>query len=217
MLSLPILESLCSFCLYYSLFFALGGLNVCYNLNGTYTLPPTVAPTTATPPALYGNCGSNLPPTPIAPTFLPEATTIATSDATTTLDITTTTVSPSDTITTTVALPSSTLSSTNAGTTAKGSCELDSNGSFGQEASRAFDVNYFYELVTDPVQGGSIDDIIDVLGRNVLVDLLPSIFPDTCSAEPPGARQLADVAHAAVGARTGLEGPIEGGKNMIVI
>jgi len=133
---------------------------------------------------------------------------------TTTPEATTTT---SDTITTTVALPSSTLSSTNAGTTAEGSCELDSNGSFGQEASRAFDVNYFYELVTDPAQDGSIDDIIDVLGQNVLVHLLPSIFPDTCSAEPPGARLLADVAHAAVGARTGLEGPIEGGKNMIVI
>lgn len=89
-------------------------------------------------------------------------------------------------------------------------------GLFGLEASRAVSVPYFYEVVTDPAQGGTMEDIIGVLGHRLLAFLLPTLFSDICTTES-GQRQLVNVTHAATGARIGTGEQLEGGKKHVFV
>jgi hypothetical protein len=195
----------------------LGGVDVCYDPFGNYTFPPTMAPSTSfaptTSPAptpyveLYGDCEFLYPsaaPSPyptdepsLSPSALPTFSPSASPSFTPTLS----------------ASPTATLMPSFA-PTYTGYCEPDEQGLFGEEASNAVSVDYTYELVTDPTQNATLDEVIGVLGQNVLMSMLPTLFSDNCTTAP-SRRQLANVTYTPMGVSTSDgDAAIDGGKTI---
>lgn len=157
-------------------------MNVCFDPTGNYTLPTTPAPTlpgaptpTSPPVELYGDCEQTWAFT-IPPTTTP-------------------TPAPSTTPTTSTA-PST-------APTFQGYCEPDNTGLFGMESSNSVVVDYAYELVMDPSQNADTNEVVQLLARNILQSVLPTLFSDICTETPSQRRLQGNVTNGPSGIRIG--------------
>jgi hypothetical protein len=95
-----------------------------------------------------------------------------------------TTTSATTTMTTTMITASTT--STSIAATVKptpnhDNCVLDADRTFGNVSADAVPVSFYFELETDPALGASLHEVMNMLERTILVDLLPNIFGNNCN------------------------------------
>jgi hypothetical protein len=80
-------------------------------------------------------------------------------------------------------------------------CVLDADGTFGNVSSDAVPVSFYFELEMDPASGDSLHEVMNVLERTVLVDLLPDVFGKNCNI--PTNRLLRSLTFVPVSASVG--------------
>jgi hypothetical protein len=115
-----------------------------------------------------------------------------------TAEITTTSAT---TTTTTVSTTSTSIATTVEPTPNHDYCVLNADGTFGNVSSDAIPISFYFELETDPASGASLHEVLNVLERTILVDMLPDIFGDNCNI--PTNRMLRSLTFVPVGASVG--------------
>jgi hypothetical protein len=130
-------------------------------------------------------------------------------------DITTTSATTTTTTTMTTASTTSTsIAATVEPTPNHDNCVLDADGTFGNVSSDAVPVSFYFELETDPASGASLHEVMNMLERTILVDLLPDIFGNNCNI--PTNRLLRSSTFVPVGASVGPGATLVLGENCSV-